>query len=202
MARKTYRRHGPRQRPMQVREPEPELKHEKKRRPMSEQQKNLLRMLDFLVKLSILAIPLWFIIFFNLQIVKFKEITAGIVYADLKFFGIPAELKDTFLSIPAKDGLFAVNLNWVCSGWESVYIFFALVFATDLALGKKLRAMIYLPFIYLINIFRIISVLLMIYFFGSKWFDILHIAWTFILTTIILWIWWTWLKKDSKSPLL
>jgi exosortase/archaeosortase family protein len=171
------------------------IRHDQQLKRKQLKHEQLMRILVFVIKLALLSIPIWIIVGLNLQFPVFKEVTTGIIYHTLKGLGINAQLNDTALTIPAADGIFTVNLNWVCAGWESMYIFFALVMATDFSLRKKARGMIFLPAIFFINIFRIVFVLLLVNVYGAAYFDALHVAWTFVLAVILLLLWYVWMRK-------
>jgi len=170
------------------------MSRKRRKKALDEKHEQLIRLLKFVVKFSLLAIPVWLILIFNMQVPVLKDITAAIVYWVIKGLSINAMLSGTTITIPTIDGVFAVNLNWVCVGWESMYIFFALVFATDFVIRKKIRGMVLLPLIYAVNITRIVSTLVLVSSYGSGLFDILHNTWTFIFAAILLFLWWVWLK--------
>ena len=164
-----------------------------------QQQEKLLRLLKFLIKFNLLAIPIWIILFLNIQLTPLKEITAAIIFGFLQILGIPATLNGTLLTLQAIDGTFAAQILWICIGWESMYILFALIFATDFSLSRKVSGLVFLPIIYGINILRIVFILSFIVIFGSTYFDLLHTIWSFIFAALLLMFWFYWMRNSRLS---
>jgi len=103
-------------------------------------QKNLKKILKFLILFNALSIPLYVMIFLNIQLYPLQDLTAKAVFNILNFFGIESNLDDLFISVPTGNGYFAGIIDWDCTGWKSILVFFALVFATETKIEKKISS--------------------------------------------------------------
>jgi exosortase/archaeosortase family protein len=99
-----------------------------------------------------------------------------------------------------------------CIGWKSMYMFFALVLATPIREKEKLKnkikkffpktklkaLVIGIPVLFIINFFRILTTILIGYYFGISYFNVAHtILWREGLIFAVLLIWFLWLKKEK-----
>jgi len=160
----------------------------------------LIRVLWFLIKFNIFAIPLYIIMITGFVFYGMQEFVANIVSFLLNSTGIPASLSGINIIIPVLGGFFSAEIIWDCVGWKSLLAFFALVFATDLSLRKKLWAMTLLPVIFVINIIRLWFMFFYVYNFGLDGYSFVHAvvwSWGLIITIVILWI--LWLRWASKT---
>ncbi|MEM7819696.1 MAG: exosortase/archaeosortase family protein [Candidatus Aenigmatarchaeota archaeon] len=157
--------------------------------------KNLHRILKFLVLFNIFAIPLYVIIFSGIEWYSLKKFTSNIVFASLQLTGMNPEIDGLLISIPIKDGKWAANIDWDCVGWKSMIAFFALVMATDFSKRKKLFGMLFIPVIYFINILRIWFMFLYVRIYDLTYYNIIHaIVWGWGLIIIVLILWVLWMK--------
>jgi len=158
-------------------------------------QKNLKKILKFLILFNALSIPLYVMIFLNIQLYPLQDLTAKAVFNILNFFGIESNLDDLFISVPTGNGYFAGIIDWDCTGWKSILVFFALVFATETKLEKKLYGLLFVPLIYFINILRVSFVFYFISIYGVKYFALVHsFLWSFGMIMIVLIFWIMWIK--------
>jgi len=155
----------------------------------------------FLIRLNLFAIPLYLIIMLRLQLYALREAIAIIVSNLLQLSGISASLSGTMIAI--QNGSFAADIVWDCTGWKSIFAFFALVFATSFELRKKLFAMAFLPVIFIINIFRIWFMFYYVHTFGLFGYDVVHtVIWSWGLIIVVLLLWVIWLKWADKTLLM
>lgn len=155
----------------------------------------LVRILWFLIKFNIFAIPLYIIMFTGFTIYGLQEFLANIVTILLNSTGIPASLSGINIIIPVVGGFFSAEITWDCVGWKSLLTFLALVFATDFSIRKKLLAMLLLPLIFIINIIRLWFMFFYVYNYGVENYPIIHATiWSWGLIAVILILWILWLK--------
>ena len=156
-------------------------------------RKDALRILTFLIKFNLLAIPLYLIIVSGFQLGFLKDVTADFTFHMLRLTGIDASIAGNIISIPAENGVFAARIDWDCTGWKSMFALFALIFATDFSLRKKMRGLVLIPAVYLVNLLRIWFMFLFVSDFGLAYYDIVHAtvwSWGLILTVLIFWVVW------------
>ncbi|MCS7106367.1 MAG: hypothetical protein NZ942_03560 [Candidatus Aenigmarchaeota archaeon] len=118
----------------------------------------LLRVLIFFITLNILVIPLYIVIYLDVSFPFLQNFLASSLYFILSKFDSSISLKDYYLFVPFKTekGLqvetFVISFD--CTGWKTMYLFFALVLATLVATNilktyKKLKILIFgLPFLF------------------------------------------------------
>jgi len=177
-------------------------KKSNKRKPLLKSQLNrkLLRMLVFLIKFNLFAIPLYLIILSGFQWAFLKEATAGSVFVMLRISGIDASIENSYIAVPMSNGSFVASIDWDCTGWKSMFALFALIFATDFPLRRKLAGLVLLPVIYSINLVRIWFMFFFASVYGLAYYSILHATiWSLGLITAILILWIIWLKKDFSK---
>jgi len=90
---------------------------------------------------------------------------------------------------------YLVVIDYQCSGFFSIFLFFSLIFSPLFVVGIKRRIFVFLfgaIFLYLLNILRIFLILVL-----GKYFSInlLHILGWFLMSFFILLIWYNWIFK-------
>ena len=157
---------------------------------LSGREKKLLSILIFLIKFLILAIPLYLISLLNLF--PFQLLTAQLSILISKFIGIP-----TTLVIERTPAILISNIKLIidsaCTGYRSIIAFASLVLASPKKRKEKLRAFLFLPFIYSLNVLRISFLSIWAFLIGNNFFEFVHtILWRefFIFSIIFLWIFW------------
>ncbi len=147
--------------------------------------------LKFLLRLNIFLIPLYAISFLGLQWYPLRVAVLRMVSYFLP--GSVASGDSIIVNIPG--GTFAAMIDWDCTGWKTMLFFMALVFAVSSPAKKKIFALIFLPIIFLINIIRIWSSLLVLSAYGPGPFYMLHnIIWPLISIVLVLSIWAFWMR--------
>jgi exosortase/archaeosortase family protein len=183
------------------------MRRKKKRRKKAVfefRKKDALRVLKFLIRFNLFAIPLYLIIISGFQWGFLKDLTTDISFFLLRTTGIDASLSGNMISIPAEGGSFAATIDWDCTGWKSMFALFALIFATDFSLRKKLYGLVLIPLVYLANILRIWFMFYFVSNFGLLYYDIVHsLVWSWGLILIILILWVVWMKtfRDTGNKL-
>jgi exosortase/archaeosortase family protein len=152
---------------------------------------DLKRVLKFLILFNLFAIPLYIIILLNLKFIPLMQLTGGLAVGGLRIASIQAVQSGDFITIPVQDGQWAGYIDWDCTAWKSMLAFFALVFATDFSLRKKLKCMLFIPVIYMLNIFRIIFMFWFVSSYGTANYELVHAtiwSWGMLLAVLALWV--------------
>jgi exosortase/archaeosortase family protein len=159
------------------------------------------RLLKFLIKLNVFAIPLYVILISGITLPQLQGAVAWITYHLLSAAGIQPSLNGLLISIPISNGTWAAAITWDCTAWKSMLAFFALVMATDYGLREKRNGLLFfIPLIFIVNIVRILFM-----FFYVKTFDLagyyaVHaIVWSWGMIIVILVFWIIWLKKMANA---
>lgn len=160
------------------------------------------RMLNFIIRLNIFAIPLYVILLLNLNVLEIQQALAGIVYALLNAAGMGPSINGLLISIPIKNGSWGAFINWDCTAWKSMLAFFALVMATDFK--NKLKGLaLFIPLIFLVNILRIFFMFWFVRTFDVANFALVHAivwSWGMIFVVLAFWlIWMKWLALPNKK---
>ncbi len=157
------------------------------------------RILDFLIRLNIYAVPLYVILLLDLSLPGLQRIVADITFFLLDAAGLNPTINDLLISIPIKNGSWGAFINWDCTAWKSMLAFFALVMATEYK--NKLKGLaIFIPLIFAVNIFRIFFMFFYVRTFDIAYYPVVHaIIWSWGMIFVILAFWIIWVKKMSKK---
>ena len=161
-------------------------------------EKKLVKILFFLLKFNLLAIPLYITLYFNLSFPPLQNFLAYLIFQTLKIFGYSVSLNGYFLIIQNFPEI--IEVSWDSTGWKSLYALTALVLATPLSnFYKKMKFLILaLPTLFLINYIRILTTILVSIKFGFKYFEIIHtFLWREGLIFAIIAIWVLYLLKKK-----
>ena len=168
-------------------------------RGLNKKQRKLLFILLFLIRFLILVIPLYLIIFFGnlsaLAIFEARQVSFLLNLSKKKSF---VEMKDNIVILNVENIRNKLIIDDACTGYRSMLAFIALVLAIPKVENKKrlYALLICLPLIYIINIFRIYSTILIALKFGEEKLEFVHtFLWREGLILLILLLWIFWLKK-------
>jgi len=169
------------------------------KKKVKERRKKLLAILFFLIKLNILAIPLYIILYLNFSFVPLQDFLTYATSGVLRLLGYSTDLKvDIRCNAPAISvSNQLICISWDSSGWKSLYLLAALVIATPLSnlKGKGKFLSISLPILFLINFFRILTTILFSLSFGFEYFEIVHtFLWRECLIFVVIAFWYLWLR--------
>lgn len=162
-----------------------------RKKSAKKRNESLLRALKFFVLLNAFAIPLYTIIILNLEFQPLKAATTDISFVLVKAIGVPATISGNLITIPVENGSWAGYIDWDCTGWKSMLLFFALVFATDMTLKRKIKCMIFMPVIYMVNILRITFMFWYVSAHGIENYPLIHAtiwSWGMLLAVLGFWI--------------
>ena len=156
-------------------------------------KKKRLKLLKFLIKFNIFAIPLYIIIISGLTWPFLMDLTENISFFILRIIEVDATLDNNFITVPVINGNFAATVSWDSTGWKSMLAFFALVFATEFSIKKKMFGLLLIPIIYLINILRIVFMFFFVSKYDVAYYNLLHEtlwSWGLIISILVLWVVW------------
>src|SRR3989344_2893857 len=111
----------------------------------SVQKQKRMKLLRFLVKFNLFAVPLYLIIFTGFTWQPLMQLTQAVSFTTLRFIGVDASISNDFIVVPVTNGNFAATVSWDSTGWKSILALFALIFATEFSLKKKLKGLLLLP---------------------------------------------------------
>jgi len=164
---------------------------------LSISQQRLWSLLKFLLIFNLLAIPLHLILFFEVDFYPLAFIERSQVSFFLQLFGVPHSLQDV-VGLPAinvNDNLLAIGE--ACTSIRSLLAFAALVIASPRSWVDKKRAIVFLPIIYLANVFRIATLAVISLSYPSM-FDLIHtLLWREGLVFLMLFLWVYWFSKSD-----
>ena len=157
----------------------------------------LLRILKFIVKFNVFAIPLYIILFTRFEWVWLEKAVTDITVYFLNGLGFNPTVHDLLISIPIRGGSWAAVINWDCTGWKSMLAFFALVMATDYPARRKAMGLLLIPVIFAINLLRIVFMFFYVRAFDLAYYQAVHtIIWSWGLIITIAALWLLWLRYD------
>jgi len=161
----------------------------------AQKKKVMIDVFFFLVKFNLFLIPFYAIIYFDIsfypQQIEFTNFLAWVLRA-LKY---PVETSGFMMYIG--ESKYPIDISRDCIGWKSIYSIFALVFATTGKIKDKLKFLvIWIPVLFVINIFRVLITMLIGLNFGLQYLEIIHtFLWQEVMIFAVLAIFYLWLKK-------
>ena len=159
-------------------------------------------MLKFFIKFNLFAIPLYIILYQGWALPGLQQFIANIVTHALAALGLNPTMQDLVISIPVRNGDWAAVISWDCTGWKSMFAYFALVMATDYPNKRKALGLLLLPVIFVINLLRIVFMFFYVHTFDLAYYRTVHAviwSWGLILTIAVLWL--LWMKYDFTKIL-
>lgn len=170
------------------------------RKKLTKKQKRLELTLEFLVRLLILSIPLYVILYFQGMLLPLQELVANHVFWLLKSAGFSV-IKDGLMIAVRGGEAFGFFISEDCTGWKSMVFLFALIFAVPKTpMKKRLLGLIAgIPLIYLGNLLRIYWVIMIGKAYGAEAALIVHdLFWHLGLVSLVFVIWIIWLFYAGK----
>lgn len=170
---------------------------------MKKLNEKLLKVLVFFIKLNVLVIPLYLIIYLDVSFPILQNFLTASLHFFLSRVNSSISFADHFLYIPFKtEKGFQIEtfiISFDCTGWKTMYLLFALVLATPSKINKKIKVLaIGLPFVFFLNFIRILTTLLFCMSFGLEYLEIVHtFLWREGLILAVAAIWYIWIKKEN-----
>lgn len=166
---------------------------------LSRKDKKLWTALMFLVRLLILSIPLYMVLWLNMSLLPLQNMVADHSVQILEAVGISTARDGLIISCGVSDP-FIFYIGPDCTGWKSMLCFFALVFATmGVSMRKRILGVVVgIPLIYTGNIIRIVVVVLAEKSYGPEAAMLIHDwLWQAGLLGLVLVVWFAWLKWEK-----
>ncbi|MCD6215476.1 MAG: exosortase/archaeosortase family protein [Candidatus Aenigmarchaeota archaeon] len=161
--------------------------------------KKLKNIIKFIFLFFIFMTPLYFI---SRNIYFLQLATAKLVFSLLKIFRFRVTLDGVNILIAGKTGFFLGDIAWDCTGWKSIILFISLVMASPKPLRMKVKALIFVPVIYIVNIFRIFFMFVLASE-NIRYFQIFHqFLWSFGMVAIVFLLWLNWFYPCFYSRLI
>lgn len=166
----------------------------------SREQERLWETFLFLIKILILAIPLYVILSFQGLLYPLQELVSRNVYLILKYLGFQATRHDFLITIHGVNPfLFLVSED--CTGWKSMLFLTALILAVPkVSWIKRLLGMTFgISLIYLGNLLRILAIVHIEQVYGLELANLIHdYLWQAGMISLVLLIWVAWLVWTRK----
>ncbi len=169
---------------------------------LSKRDEKLWDALHFLIRLLLFSIPLYLILWMNPSLLPLQEAVTAQSRSALGLLGVEVLRSDLVLMVGESCDPFIMFIGPDCTGWKSMVLFFALLFATVGASMRKRIAglLIGLPVIHFGNVARIVVVVLIQRALGTDAAVLCHdVLWQAGLGALVLGLWAIWLKWDAIS---
>lgn len=163
----------------------------------SQKKKIVKDVLVFLIKFNLLLIPFYAIIYFDVSFYPLQTAFTNFMAFILKFMGYQVSTSEFFLFLGRNQ--YPIDISRDCIGWKSAYSLFALVFATTGLLKDKLRFIaVWIPILFVVNIFRVLITMLVGLNFGFQYVEFIHtFLWQEVMIVALLLVWYVWLKNSN-----
>jgi len=154
--------------------------------------KKLEKTMIFLVKLSILSIPMYMVLKYHIDFEIIRDFIAFHTSHFLSFMGLSSQANVHGI-IGLRNSSIVINRD--CTGWKGIWFFVALMLSTELPFKKKILGILTGAMdIFSVNILRIV-VMIWIELNFKDIFPIVHgFLWQVSMIFIVLMLWYIWLK--------
>ena len=174
---------------------------------MTPEQKNLWNILWFLIRLLILAIPLYLIIFLAVDLTPLQVTVASQTSYILDNLGFNVIQEGYHIIVGTIEDHFYFMINEDCTGWKSILFLFALIFAVPRISWKNrfIGLIIGIPIIWIANLGRVIGVVLAEGMWGLDFAMSLHdygYRLGMIAVVLLIWLIWFRLSKEKEKNIL
>ena len=163
---------------------------------------NLKSSLWFLVKLNILAIPLFLIVYSGLTLPILQEVWAMALNQSLSALGYETAINGYMIGLKTGETIQQIEFSWDSTGWKSLYAMTILVFASGVGtVGYKLRFLAFaLPLVVFINLVRVVSTITISAELGFGVFDFVHtFLWGGLMIVLVIAVWYLIFLKNGKT---
>lgn len=164
-------------------------------------KKNRLKfILWFLLRFNLLAIPLYLAIYTDFSFPPLQTSIAQITAAILKIQGYNIIQNNQTMLTDVDGSIYSIEVSWDSTGWKSLYALAALVMAVSASnIKNKLKFLsMGLPMIFVLNLIRILTTILIALNFGFQYFEIVHtLLWREGLIIAVVVLWYFWLKREK-----
>lgn len=174
---------------------------------MTPEQKRLWNILWFLIRLLVLSIPLYLIIFLAVDLTPMQATVASQTSYILESMGFNVIQEGYHIIVGTIEDHFYFMINEDCTGWKSMLFLFALIFAVPRISWKKrfIGLIIGIPIIWIANLGRVIGVVLAERMWGLEFAMSLHdygYRLGMIAVVLLIWLIWFRLSKEKEKNIL
>lgn len=164
--------------------------------------------IDFLIKLNLLAIPMYLALYAGISYYPAQKFLTDIIYGTFKSNGYWIDRNDLTIMLfaPAEPpGPPLVQTIWMgfdCTAWKTMYAFAALVIASPVPDRRKKFKFILIGGVALfaLNIVRLITTISAAYSLGFEALEIIHtVLWREGLIIALLALWFVWLSNQKNN---
>jgi len=168
---------------------------------LNEEQRRLWAVLIFLVRLTALSLPLYFILWANPSLDFLQYAVRDNVLFVTNILGIDAKVDGFDLILKTVDGPVTINIAADCTGWKSAVAYAALILAVPGIRNKKrLAGLAGIPILYAVNVARIAFLVFVAVNMGFGYFRVFHeYLWKLGLSLAVLLVWYVWLTKIARE---
>lgn len=155
---------------------------------------------DFLIKFNLLAIPMYIILFLGIEFYPLQVALTDLVHWVITALGYEAVKNGIMLTFVNPPFMATVIMGIDCTAWKSMYALAALMLASPVANDRKKLKYIILGvlFVFVLNIIRLVTTVLIGYQFGMDYLDIVHtLLWREGIIFAVIAIWLLWIKKQK-----
>lgn len=146
----------------------------------------------FLLKLNLLALPLYAAVYFDLSFQPLQDIWAAGLDQSLRSLGYETAIDGHMIGLKSGNSIHQIELSWDSTGWKSMYAIFALVMASPGTMRQKLRFLAFgVPLVGFINMLRITTTVAASVELGFEHFDFIHsFLWSGAMVALVLAVWY------------
>ena len=174
---------------------------------MTPEQKKLWDILWFLIRLLILAIPLYLVIFLAVDMTSLQVTVASQTSYILDNLGFNVMQDGYHIIVGTIENHFYFMINEDCTGWKSMLFLFALIFAVPaIAWKNRLAGLIVgIVIVWVANLGRVLGVVLAERMWGLDFAMALHdygYRLGMIAVVLLVWLVWLSLSRENKNNVL
>lgn len=174
---------------------------------MTPEQKKLWNILWFLIRLLILAIPLYLIIFLAVDLTPMQVTVAKQTTYILDNLGFNVIQEGYHIIVGTIEDHFYFMINEDCTGWKSMLFLFALIFAVPMIAWKNRFAglVVGIVIVWIANLGRVVGVVLAERMWGLGFAMSLHdygYRLGMIAVVLLIWLIWFRMSKEEEKNIL
>ena len=163
---------------------------------------------DFLLKLNLLAIPMYLAMFSGISYYPVQKFLTDVVYGTFESGGYWIERNGLMIMLfeptepPGPPVVQTIMMGFDCTAWKTMYAFAALVIASPVPdRRKRIKFMLIgSATLFAINIVRLVTTVLAAYSLGFGALDVMHtVLWREGLIIAVLALWFFWLRNQKHN---
>jgi len=167
---------------------------------LTKKQKEMLPILIFLIKMIILSLPLYIVLYFGISLQPLQEAVTeqALLIFDAAGFN-PS--REGFLITVKRTHEFTFAISEDCMPWKSIWLLIALMIAVPkIKIERRLSGIVSgSAILWIGNLSRIFYIVLAEQFIGYKFAMLIHdYLWKAFLVALVLLIWIVWLQWNGK----